>query len=418
MLQPFPIPRDKLLAYCKKAFEGYHLAPTTVQIYICVMRNVASYMESQGIEFYDFEFSDSYLDLIVKTDATRSRQRGQTYFSVLSLLNRTIKGLPYSQYRRPRKEGPGFPNNELGKFGKDFMENDVSKRHLNPSTILRYNYCTQEFTQAMALQGVDNPMELTREKVLAYVTSRTTSSHHWYTHIRGFLTYISKSVPIPQSVKTALDGTRKPIISHLTSYYTEDEICKIEKTFDRATKTGKRNYAMTLMASRLGLRVSDVCLLQFKNLDWENNLIKIVQYKTEKELVLPLLADIGNAIIDYLQHARPSSSSQMVFLTQTAPYRPVSGSTFTSFIERAFTKAGISTIGRHTGPHSLRHSLATAMMLKGTEIQVISDTLGHSSTETTMEYLTINVDGLMECANVVPPVDPSFYNQKGGAFYV
>lgn len=375
-------------------------------------------MESKDIEFYDFEFSESYLNLIAKTDATRSRRRGSTYFSAIGLVNRTIQGLPYTLRRMKGKDRPGFPDNELGRLGKEFIENDVQKRQLSPHTIQRYNYCVQEFTREMASKGFLTTKDMTREAVLTFVTSRTTTSHHWYTYIRGFLVYISKVVIIPKSVSTALDGTRKPVISHLTSYYTEEEVDKIEKTFDRGTKTGKRNYAMTLMASRLGLRVSDVCLLQFKDLDWENSVIKINQYKTGKDLELPLLADVGNAIIDYLQHARPKSTSQTVFLTVTAPYRPLNGGSFTSFIERAFTEAGIETIGRHTGPHSLRHSLATAMMLAGAEIHVISDTLGHSSTEATMEYLTVDIDALMECSNNVPPVDSSFYSQKGGVFYV
>ena len=86
-------------------------------------------------------------------------------------------------------------------------------------------------------------------------------------------------------------------------------------------------------------------------------------------------------------------------------------------IHDCIEKAGIYAANRHMGPHSLRHSLATSMMNNGTELPVISESLGHSSTDTTMIYLTVNIAGLLECSLPVPPVDDSYYTQKGGVFY-
>ena len=100
----------------------------------------------------------------------------------------------------------------------------------------------------------------------------------------------------------------------------------IEESIDRSGSIGKRDYAMFLLATRLGLRASDIANLRFIDIDWENDEITITQYKTKKKITLPLLADIGNAIIDYLKYGRPKFTSQQVFISSRAPYKPATSS--------------------------------------------------------------------------------------------
>jgi site-specific recombinase XerD len=86
-------------------------------------------------------------------------------------------------------------------------------------------------------------------------------------------------------------------------------------------------------------------------------------------------------------------------------------------ISNIIYKAGIETKTRHHGAHCLRHSLATQLMEQGTTLPVISDTLGHSNSQTTMIYLSVDINGLLRCSLDVPPVPDCFYMQKGGWFY-
>ena len=203
----------------------------------------------------------------------------------------------------------------------------------------------------------------------------------------------------------------------IPSYYSADEVHSIEESVDRSGGVGKRNYAMLLLASRLGLRASDIAQLQFSNLDWERNQIRLTQYKTGNPISLPLLSDVGNAIIDYLKYGRFKSESQNVFITSRAPYIPASKSTVCSAIQEVISKSKVNTEGRHHGPHSLRHSLASCLLKNEVPIPVISDTLGHTKTDTTMKYLRIDLTSLKKCALPVPSVPDDFYTQKGGAFY-
>ena len=65
---------------------------------------------------------------------------------------------------------------------------------------------------------------------------------------------------------------------------------------------------------------SDVANLRFSNIDWEKEIIRLTQVKTGNPLELPLLEDVGEAIINYLKNARPKTDSDHVFVRQVPPY--------------------------------------------------------------------------------------------------
>jgi integrase len=174
---------------------------------------------------------------------------------------------------------------------------------------------------------------------------------------------------------------------------------------------------MTLLASRLGLRASDIAHLTFSNIDWENSTIALSQFKTGKKIELPLLTDVGEAIIDYLKYGRKKSGSPKVFLYTRAPFTAMANAAVASVIGRTVNASGVDTTGRKHGAHALRHSLASRFLENREPMPVISEALGHQHTSTTMSYFRIDVGALRECALIIPLVDTSFYEQKGGAFY-
>ncbi len=165
------------------------------------------------------------------------------------------------------------------------------------------------------------------------------------------------------------------------------------------------------------VRSSDIRNLTFKEIDWDNNTINLTQYKTRKELTLPLLAEVGDAIIDYVKYGRPVSKSKTIFLSAHPPYGQISASGISSIVTCRIYEANIEYKGRHHGAHALRHSLATALMNNGVHMPVISEALGHAETQSTMYYLGIDVTHLPECSLAVPPINDAFYTQGGGMLY-
>ena len=150
----------------------------------------------------------------------------------------------------------------------------------------------------------------------------------------------------------------------------------------------------------------------FENIHWETNSIFLTQQKTKKKIELPLLEEIGNAVIDYLKYGRPASKLPYVFIHLNQPYDRLAEPTLHSIVSFYLRRAGISNITeKKHGPHALRHSLAGFLLEKKTPLPVISEVLGHANTESTKTYLRIDLDTLRQCALEVPLLDSPYYGE-------
>lgn len=154
------------------------------------------------------------------------------------------------------------------------------------------------------------------------------------------------------------------------------------------------------MVSRLGLRTIDVKHLKLNNLKWQDNRIELIQSKTAAVLNLPLLPDVGWAIIEYLKNGRPKVESPYVFLRHLAPLEAFSDEDRLNQIIIKYMKLAKIPISPHKkkGMHSLRHTLASRLLAENTPLSVISDILGHTSPDSTAVYLKVDVSKLRECA--------------------
>ena len=199
------------------------------------------------------------------------------------------------------------------------------------------------------------------------------------------------------------DGYRQRI--KVPSAYSKEDVETLLKSIDRGNPKGKRDYAIILLAARLGLRAQDICDLSFNNLRWETNTIELVQGKTEESIVLPLLEDVGQAIIDYLKYARPDYEfTNAIFLRLTPPIGNLQAPTLHSIVTQHMRTAGIKTQdGKKHGPHALRHSLASALLEENTPLPIISEILGHRNTASTSVYLKIDINQLRTCSLEPPP---------------
>lgn len=186
----------------------------------------------------------------------------------------------------------------------------------------------------------------------------------------------------------------------IPSVWKHDDLMKILSAIDRGNPSGKRDYAIILLVARLGLRSIDVKRLTFENFNWNENYLEFLQSKTQKPLRLPLLKDVGWAVIDYLQNGRPVSDSPYVFLRHLAPIAPFSDEDHLhQMIVKYMRRAKIPVSPKKkVGMHSLRHTLATALMEQHTEIERIADILGHQDVASTTVYLKSSLGLLRECA--------------------
>ena len=219
--------------------------------------------------------------------------------------------------------------------------------------------------------------------------------------LADFLAFSAAAGKTPQGLADRLPPHRHVRHESEPHLWTADEIRRVLAVIDRASATGKRDYAMILATARLGLRISDLRHVELGDLDWRAKQITIVQHKTGRPLRLPLLADVGWAIIDYIRGGRPETASPKVFVKHRHPFDTFGcASSVASRLSRHAARAGIEfSAGQVCGMHSLRGALAVAMIGNGAPMPVISAVLGHACSDTTQSYyLRFDVERLRCCA--------------------
>lgn len=223
--------------------------------------------------------------------------------------------------------------------------------------------------------------------------------------LRVFLRYLHQEGHTVRNLAVFVPRVAGVKKAHLPSSYAADDITRILAAIDRANPKGRRDYAMLLLAARLGLRASDICRLTFESFQWDTNTLVITQQKTGQPLTLPLLAEVGTAVIEYLKYGRPAVDCPTIFLRHTAPVGPLTPPTLHSIVSQCLTRAGVVVpAGKKRGPHALRHSLATELLRHETPLPVISAVLGHQDSRSTGSYLAIDLTQLRKLALDVPPV--------------
>ena len=216
--------------------------------------------------------------------------------------------------------------------------------------------------------------------------------------VRYYLKYCHDNGIMHEELFSKLPNPHYNRQSRLPSTYTKDEVRKTLDTIDMGNPCGIRDYAIILLIARLGLRSSDVANLRFSNIDWESDRIRLTQVKTGNPLELPLLSDVGEAIINYLKNARPKTESDHVFIRVQPPYTEFRSGAVGALVHEHLLRAGIHLEGRKSGSHALRHSLASRLLEHEIPLPVISEILGHVNTQTTMTYLRIDINELKKCA--------------------
>jgi site-specific recombinase XerD len=175
-------------------------------------------------------------------------------------------------------------------------------------------------------------------------------------------------------------------------------VASLLSSCEQNSPASRRDYAILLLLARLGLRGGEVVAMELGDIDWRAGEL-IVRGKGRRRDRLPLLAEVGGALADYLRHGRPASQSRRVFLRQCAPFVGLAGTgALRAVLARACERAGIAC----ASPHQLRHTAATQMLRAGASLPEISQVLRHRSVVTTSSYARVDFDQLRGIARPWP----------------
>ncbi len=226
------------------------------------------------------------------------------------------------------------------------------------------------------------------------------------TPLRMFLRFLIAEGKCVNDLDAAIPSVAHWHLSSLPRYLQPEEVERVIDSCDPNTPVGSRDRAIVLLLARLGLRARDIVLLRLSDIDWKEAHI-LVAGKGRRYSRLPLTQEVGNAIVNYLLHGRPSKSqTDALFIHSRAPFCAFkSHSPISVLVGRAMRRASVS--GPSGGAaHVLRHSAATAMLRQGASLQDIAALLRHRSIETTQIYAKVNVAALRRIAQPWPEVQP------------
>lgn len=194
----------------------------------------------------------------------------------------------------------------------------------------------------------------------------------------------------------------------IPSALSPQEICAVlQATHKDNSPKGFRDYAILLFLSTYGLRAGEITQMQLGDIDWRANRFCIRHTKTGAQSFFPLLPRVGEALLVYLQRARPDTDVREIFIRARAPYQGFeSGSSLYTPIRRRIEEAGVHPKGK-CGPHTFRHARAVSLLRADVAPKVIGDVLGHRSASSIMAYLKLQTEDLRSVALEIPSFQES-----------
>ena len=294
---------------------------------------------------------------------------------------------------------------DRAKYIKIFISRQNNNK-LKTCTIKRKSQTIEDLLDYLCCNDIESLLEVRCAHIYDYLNSKSlrsaTKSNYQFV-IREFFDIMYKeklsSISGHQIYPTIFTNKRDTILS----YYSNAEIKSMIDNLDLCHGCGIRNKCMITIAAQTGLRASDVVWLKFDEIDWDKNTISKVQYKTKIPVVVTFSDYIKFLMVDYIKNHRPNNNSEYIFLNTITGKQFNDSAVLTHIVRHAFIQANIDITNKKAGAHSLRHSLATNLLLDNTPMPIIKGVLGHTTVDTTQKYISIDINGLRSVSLEAPP---------------
>lgn len=280
------------------------------------------------------------------------------------------------------------------------------QRGTGDSTLYNYSRAIRDLLTCVG----EDPCRLDAKTLRQFVLDRSQTSG-WAaaktctTALRMFLRFLIAEGRCAAGLDAAIPALAHWRLSALPRYLQSDQVDRVIASCDPTLAVGRRDRAILLLLARLGLRAGDIVQLRLEDIDWKGAWIS-VSGKSRRETRLPLTQEIGQALVDYLQHGRPRTGADALFVRSRAPFRAFASHCAVSVIvECAMRRAGVTCPSRGAA-HVLRHSAATSMLRQGASLQDIAAVLRHRSIDTTQIYAKVDVATLLQIAQPWPGTLP------------
>jgi site-specific recombinase XerD len=386
-------------AFAKSLLET-DFKTSTMRQRIHAAAHLAHWLEDLGIELSDLDESvlERFSEHFLTCGCARSRPGRHLHDAIGA--KHFLRYLRAAGVAAPRPEASDPSSLLLERFS------DWLRRHRGATEVTLKGY-RPYITSVLDELGTDPSrydVIAVRQFVLKHLERYTTSTAKAAAScLRVFIRFLVAEGLCPCELLDAVPKVAKWRLADLPRYLPGEDIEKVIAAPNVHARTALRDRAVILLLARLGLRARDIVELRLSDIDWKQGLVRVMG-KGRRGTWLPLPQDAGDAVLEYLEKARPSSSHEHLFLRVQAPICPFTTGNVEGIVRRALARAGVQ---RPAGvsTHVFRHSLARQLLAHDVPLEGIAVVLRHRSLETTAKYAKVDV-GLLQSVVQEWPVDP------------
>lgn len=369
--------------------KGSGYAPLTIVNELRLMAHLSRWMQARDLTAAELSSE------LLQDYETAVRASGRTFMSSNGSL------VPLRHFLGIASLGPDpTPASATAELLASFGRHLINERGLAGSTTTAYLFRASRFLAWTAADG--NVAALTTGDVTRAVLRESQSvsvgsAQFFVAALRSFLRFCFVEGLIAVDLAPAalaVTGRRR---STLPRGISPRDARALLRACDRRQAAGRRDHAVIVTLLRLGLRAEEVAGLTLDDIDWRAAEI-IVHGKGDRVERLPLPADVGEAIVGYLQRGRPETSSRAVFMRSIAPIGPLGRGGVSSIVRYASVRAGLPPMGAHR----LRHTLACDMVTAGVPLPEIGQVLRHRNLASTANYARVDLAALRGLAQPWP----------------
>jgi len=255
--------------------------------------------------------------------------------------------------------------------------------------------------------GLETPLDTALASLSAAQVTAFMTSHHgrWgtgtakatVTALRSLLRFLHAAGQVPDPLASAVPPVAGWKLAPLPPDVSPDHVAALLASCDRRSASGRRDYAILMLLSRLGLRAGEVAAIELSDVGWRAGEL-MVRGKGRRRETLPLPADVGEALAEYVQYGRPRCAGRPLLVILHAPYTGLARAHILAVVHRACARAGLPQFGAHR----LRHAVACDLLRHGASLAEVGQLLRHRDERTTAIYAKVDIDALRTLARPCP----------------
>jgi integrase len=381
-----------LLAQLYDLLEAEAYSESTKKDMSFILQAMSSYMDAHGIEEYTPEIGEQ-LVIHCADDLCVCSSRVSRAKNIAGKLNRLRVGLGGRDALLPDlSKRPELPDGLMSPL-EEYLASCAEEGNRQTTIDYKHWICSR-FMKGLSDLGCMEIHDLTGEQVQSAFLAL--GSMRYWERVRMFLRFLFESGYLELDYSRLIQHHHFP--RPQPTVYLPGETAVIEDSFDKSTPSGIRNYAITLLMTRYGIRACDIAAMTFENIDFENNRLHFTQQKTGGPWEAELLSAVKEALQNYIQNIRwDIAGCSRVFITLYPPYAPIDYRIIDTMVCNQFKCAKIDIAGRRHGSRAFRSSIASNMVNDGVSTEVVRRVLGHGTKHALRHYARIDIESMRLC---------------------